>query len=191
MRKALRPYADDISEWKRPLNKLSRKIFGGNIFHQFMQPLDGHAKAWQYREYLGESFNDYFSFGFVRNPFDWHISLYEYIRQTSAHPEHAKFLEMSFSDYLMSKFFEESPLQKSFLFDGDGKIIVDFIGKFENIGHDFEMVTKRIGIASCLPHKNSTRRGKVKEYFSEETAELVVKRCSEDFDAFGYDKQTW
>lgn len=48
--------------------------------------------------------------------------------------------------------------QYDFMYDDDGRCLVDFIGKFENLNADFSKVTQHLGLESNqLPHKNISK----------------------------------
>jgi hypothetical protein len=44
-----------------------------------------HNKASDIKAVLGKSWNEMYLFGLVRNPWDWQVSLFNYIRQTPTH----------------------------------------------------------------------------------------------------------
>ena len=67
----------------------------GGLYH-------GHSTAKQYIEHLGyEKFSQFRSFGLVRNPYDWHVSLYSYMRENPQHPQSAIVSKMSFQSMLI------------------------------------------------------------------------------------------
>jgi hypothetical protein len=79
--------------------------------------------------------------------------------------------------------------QVDYLKDLDGKIIVDFIGKYENLQADYEEACRRIGIKPPpLPHKRkAVNRRDYREYYDEATAEMIADYFQPDISAFGYD----
>ena len=73
--------------------------------------------------------------------------------------------------------------------DLNGDVIVDFIGKYENLQGDFDAVCKRIGVATpTLGHKKkSTDRSKdYRSYYDDECVELVAKQFARDIEILGY-----
>lgn len=99
IRHALTPYCDGLNATTRLTNKISRRLAGRSIFRSLdlELPLDGHASALDYKNFMGdEVFRDYFKFAIVRNPFDLHVSNYEYIRQNNKHKLHTSITKMSF-----------------------------------------------------------------------------------------------
>ena len=77
----------------------------------------------------------------------------------------------------------------NYLVDKNGRLIPDFIGRFENLEKDYKKLCKKIGIKKPpkIPHKKKSRR-KVdyREYYNEETKMLVKERYKEDLRLFGH-----
>ncbi|HHH44031.1 MAG TPA: sulfotransferase family protein [Gammaproteobacteria bacterium] len=179
-------------------------------------PRLAHLTASQYvqcKYMTREQFDSYFRFAFVRNPWDRVVSFYKYLGETST---------MGFKQYLVERFQSEvwnslhwfvKP-QASFLYDDDDRLLVNYVGRFENLQTDFNQVCKRIGIAQTdLPCVNKSKKitakpvpgiskvkrilgkhGKTKkeapvryqDYYDEESRELVAKLYSRDIELFGY-----
>lgn len=76
--------------------------------------------------------------------------------------------------------------QVEWLKNDDGKIDIDFIGKFETINKDFEQIKTRIGLEAELPHLNASKRAGYQSYYDAETREIVANWFREDIEAFGY-----
>jgi len=75
-----------------------------------------------------------------------------------------------------------------YLKDLDGTIIVDFIGRYENLQADYEEACRLIGIKPPpLPHKRQARdREDYRSYYDEETARLVANYFKPDIEALGH-----
>jgi hypothetical protein len=78
--------------------------------------------------------------------------------------------------------------QSDYLIDLHGNIIVDFIGKYENLEEDFRQVCERIGVrAPKLAHKRQAKdRSSYQKYYTDETAALVSDYFRRDIEMFGY-----
>ena len=77
--------------------------------------------------------------------------------------------------------------QLDYITDKDGKVIVDFVGQFENLRIDFAKVAKQVQIPTDLPfHSNTSEHFHYSFYYTPETEELVKKRFQKDIDFFGY-----
>jgi len=69
----------------------------------------------------------------------------------------------------------------------NGKIIVDFIGKFENLEDDLLKVSRILGASiNDLPHLNSTSHQSYKTYYTEKTKRIVEQTYAEEIDLFEY-----
>jgi chondroitin 4-sulfotransferase 11 len=77
--------------------------------------------------------------------------------------------------------------QLDYLTDDNGDIIVDFVGKYENLQHDVSTVFKALRLESLpLPHVNKSQHKHYSEYYTEETKNLTAERYSRDIQFFGY-----
>ena len=147
-----------------------------------------------------EDWDGYFTFSFVRNPWAQFLSFY-YFKKTGVHkPPLTEFLKMSYDE--LSKMhntprnWAESKRtgiyrnQISQLSDDDDNVIVDFIGRFENLQEDFDKVCERINIPQrTLPHRNK-REYKHKpywEYYDDESIEIIRNLYKKDIEYFGYE----
>ena len=74
----------------------------------------------------------------------------------------------------------------------DQKIIVDFIGKVENIKQDIEEVRKKFEIKTKLPWINSTVKAGLQQqdlryqYYNKTTMKLIEKAYRDDIEMFNY-----
>lgn len=77
--------------------------------------------------------------------------------------------------------------QSNYVYDLDGNKIVDFIGRFENLDHDFSIILKKLGLTITLPHYNSSCRSqKYQEYFDELSKNKLADLWSKDIVNFEY-----
>jgi hypothetical protein len=80
-------------------------------------------------------------------------------------------------------------LQSDYVIDLHGKVLVDFIGRYENLADDFVEACRRIGVPppGLLHKRQATDRKKdYRSYYSDELAELVAKHFEPDIRIFGY-----
>lgn len=154
---------------------------------------------------IPKNWEQYFSFTFVRNPYDRMVSAWK-----------------MFSDGMLKSrwsFNNKPPLEGISFYDFlqiaiDGSIDHDsrnsiesvlrhhtlpqvhpyhcyefakFIGKFENLEDDFQVIADKIGLNNySFAHLNKTNRKSYKEYFTNETYDLVSKHYKEDILKFDY-----
>lgn len=151
-----------------------------------------HASARQIRSLLGaELYHQYFSFVFVRNPWDWQVSLFNYIRRGGdRNNKHYNIIKSfkNFDEYIRWRCTVDVHLQKEHIIDDNGDRIVDFIGKFETLDKDFETICKTLGlITEQLPHLNSSNTKNHRSYYTTETRAMVENAYQEDIELFGYE----
>jgi len=78
--------------------------------------------------------------------------------------------------------------QLDWISDAEGRIVVDFVGRFENLQGDCQRVCDIIGIECTLPHFNKTKRSRnYREYYSSRTKRIVRETYGRDIEAFGYE----
>jgi len=69
-----------------------------------------------------------------------------------------------------------------------GEIIVDFVGRYENLDEDWAKVCKALGVASVeLGKENRVLRENYRAFYDEGTKQLVADRFARTIDLFGYD----
>ncbi|MGD9090801.1 MAG: sulfotransferase family 2 domain-containing protein [Desulfobacterales bacterium] len=128
-----------------------------------------------------------FKFAFVRNPWSRLVSLYHYHRQKV--PKHRLASEKTFDEWLrLGGTGSVSRLMAEFMCDENGKMIIDFVGRFENLKKDFDKICRTIGIKAELPHINRSRKdADYRLYYTSETRDLVRKIAQRDIELFGYE----
>ena len=134
-----------------------------------------HIPLWYYKENIPiEEFESYFKFTFVRNPWDRLVSAYQYSKRFGNTTD---FKEWIVDIDLNHKYGPQYDFVKG----------CDFIGKFENLEEDFNIVCDKIGIPrQDLPHKNKSKHKHYSEYYDDETREIVAEKYAEDIDRFNY-----
>ena len=139
----------------------------------------GGQRAIDYINLLGkEKYNTYFSFAFVRNPYDRLVSWFKY----------DNFGINTFEEWIYFFFGNIKLNQIAYLIDDKGEIRVDFIGKFENLEEDFNKVCDRLDVRHIkLPVKNKSKGRHYREYYTDKTFELVRKKLAEEIELFDYE----
>jgi hypothetical protein len=147
-----------------------------------------HITAPELRAEMREDlFDSYFKFAFVRNPWDWQVSLYHFALADLKNPHHEIVSGFrSFDEYIDWRV-QNVRLQKGFIFDHNDELLVDFVGRYENLNDDFRQICRHIGIPEIeLPHQNKTNHKPYQEYYSHRTRELVAEAFKEDIRSFNY-----
>lgn len=179
-------------------------------------PRLAHLKASEYvscGHLSPEQFACYFKFSFVRNPWDRIVSEYKYRKYP---------MKIDFKTYL----FKHLPApgwsdtychiipQYDFLFNDDGKLLVDFVGRYERLQADFTTICAHIGLADqTVPHVHRSLEKKqpktlrqylshtwhslwdkqrkhtfqhYTEYYDDESKEFVAQLYKKDITTFNY-----
>ena len=150
-----------------------------------------HLNIWQIANQVGpEKFNSYWKFGFVRNPWDRAVSLYE--RKEGLQLRH----KMSFEQFVDWMKFASSTCihpvphrhQLDWFVNPHGDVIVDFIGKYENLQTDWAKIAGKLGIQVALPKVkvNPDRMRDYTKYYSENSKRIISERFAVDIEYFGY-----
>ena len=163
--------------------------------HRIACKIPRHAKVIAAYEMLPrEVFDGLFKFAFVRNPWDLQVSSYHHLKRERPHLVG----DRDFETFLRYKLDPARPyqyhldtsiaLQSDYLVDLHGKVLVDFIGRFETLGDDFITICQRIGVKPpALEHKRQAKdRGGYQKYYTAETAALVAQHFAADIAMFGY-----
>ena len=164
--------------------------------HRIGAKIPRHAKVICAYEMLPrEVFDGLFKFAFVRNPWDLQVSSFHHIRRErphylAGHDDFESFLRYKLDPARPYQFHVDTSieLQSDYLVDLHGKVLVDFIGRYENLADDFREVCRRIGVpAPALTHKRQAKdRAGYQTYYTEETRALVAEHFAPDIEMFGY-----
>ena len=169
-----------------------------------------HLSAAEYVEdgfVSAEEFSDLFTFSFVRNPYERLVSEYLYRNY---------FSHRNFRDFVLNRLpapgwnddYRHVMPQYDMLHDSNGRLLVDFVGRFERLQQDFDEVCQRLGIDdSELPHRNpSNKRSRnlkrrvrnfvfrngegdkrhYTDFYDDETRAAVSRLYHRDIETFGY-----
>ncbi|GJM42819.1 MAG: hypothetical protein DHS20C20_31010 [Ardenticatenaceae bacterium] len=181
------------------------KVACTSIKTAMMQPYNIHEQvhnAWPYvyRGALPDEHQDFFTFSFVRNPFDRLVSGYRnkiYSSEKEAYGDIST--NITFSEFvtevvkrpdcLINNHFQS---QNCKLYK-DGELLVDYLGRFENLAKDWLSIAERFNFTPQLPHKmkSSGKRGAYRDYrdyYTERLVHLVYNRFQTDVEMFGYQK---
>ena len=170
-------------------------------------PVLAHLTAEDYTRLGHVSADDWerwFTFAFVRNPYDRLLSEYRY-----SHRERPAREWPSFRSWVLEHFpkpgwsdpYNHVRPQVDYIYSTDGVQLVDFVGRFERISQDWPVICDRLGIEVPLPHRNRTRTlpgvfPTLRRFlwssigwdaYDADTREFVRKYYANDFEAFDYD----
>jgi hypothetical protein len=143
------------------------------------------------------------TFSVVRNPFEWHLSWFNYLkrqlpRKTGYAIEHDLFQKFSFSDYVYWLQDEDAPHTprhdmgrqiSDWTCDENGKIAVADILRQENLIEDLEALRDRYGLILQIPQKRVNAFGTGEDYrsfYTERDVDIIAKRHQIDLANFNY-----
>ena len=164
-----------------------------------MQLAPSHLTAKEARDILGQNlWEKLFTSTIVRNPWDRMFSFYSYRKGVRSIPA-----KWSFRDYVLAlrnfvknkhlpKIFDYGPYyyqMADFVLDDDGKILIDYIARYENRKQDLQYIGSRIGLPTLgqFIHTNKSRKENAhySQFYDDETRELVRELCAKDIEMFG------
>lgn len=153
---------------------------------------------------LDGGYREHFKFAFVRNPWDRLVSCYsnkfadrgkglggpqkrsERFRPGMAFAEFVEAVHAT-PDEDANPHFRS---QHTVVCDSDGRVMADFVGRFESLREDFRTVAEEIGAPDLeLPHRLKSRaRGSrpYTDFYDERLKGLVAERYEKDIETFGY-----
>ena len=137
-----------------------------------------------------EKFDTYFKFGFVRNPWDRVVSLYERTEGLQMKDKMTFDQFVDWIQYSSSTCIHSSPhrYQLDWFVDGSGTLLADFIGRFEKLESDWATVAQKLGLTERLPHRRANPRSRhYTDYYTPRTREVIANKFKVDIDYFGYE----
>ena len=184
-------------------NNPYRDLFNPNAFHkarihsfELMQKDSSFNKVPEWVENLTDDDikHNYFVFTFVRNPFEKIVSCYRYLGELVGATSFENFLE----DKLLDDdgyFTNGHWLPYHYYVECDGEIFTDFIGRFENLHHDWDFIQDKLSLSNSwnrviLPHLGETSWAQgnysYREYYTDYTIDIVSDIYRRDLELFGY-----
>jgi len=164
--------------------------------HRIASQLPRPARIIAAKEMLPqELFDKLFKFAFVRNPWDLQVSSWHHLKRERPQlveniPDFPSFIRWKLDPERPYQYHIDTSIERQtdYLKDLDGTILVNFIGKYENLQEDYDEACKRIGIKSPpLPHKRQAKdRKDYRTYYDEVLAAEVAEYFKLDIDTFGY-----
>ena len=193
LRDALQPYAQEPEKFK--IRRPPRQIHGKpNPLYAMWEAALTHVTASEAQKELGATFDRYYKFAFVRNPWDWQVSMYHFLLQETANPRYEQVKALAgFEEFLEWVIATPNPYprgatqaQSEMITNAAGEIITDFVGRYETLADDFAHVCRKLAIEAALPHLNQTRHRAYRSYYNQRTQKLVADYFQADIERFGY-----
>lgn len=140
-----------------------------------------------YRELPPQAFAALFKFAFVRNPWDLLASSYRFLIDRPEHRRGRLATRLgSFARYVDYELCRGKLVQSRMLTSRHGRLLVDFVGRFEALEADFTTVCSHLGLVARLPHVNAGTQGDYRTLYTPRLAARVADAFGEDVERFGY-----
>jgi hypothetical protein len=135
-----------------------------------------------------DKFERYFKFAIVRNPWRRLVSEYEFILKSPRHGRHERVKALGgFGPFIDMQIPRRDAYQVNPLCDRDGRLLMDFVGKLENLDADWATICARIGIPHvALPRKNVSVKRPYTDYYTPELRDRVAEHWAREIELFGY-----
>lgn len=146
-----------------------------------------HSSVHAFRKRWRQHFDDYYSFAFVRNPWDRLVSAWAY--QQRRHPRRARQFK-TFADFVIYHIRGTNHLllpQADLLCDTTGKLLVTQIYRFESFATECQRLLADIGVpTSKIPHRNASKHAHYSTYYTRRLRKMVARYYARDIAIFGY-----
>ncbi len=145
-----------------------------------------HTNAMRARRHVGTDVWDaYFKFCFIRNPWDRFVSSY-YWEVDSQHGSHIELLSL---DHFLARW---NPARDTAMYMLDGRVAVDFVGRFERLTDDLRTGLATVGIEydGWLPTAKATtgrNRRSYRDVLEPHHVEFIREQCRDEIERFGYE----
>lgn len=144
-----------------------------------------HITAIELKHRLKGIYEQCFTFAYTRNPWARLVSLFNY-RYRLPDPDNKQFRKF-INEHTGVHTKPNIRPALDYLTDSEGNIIVDYIGKMENIQQDYNYISSKIGIPSTkLPVKNKSDHKHYTEYYDDEMRHAVMKKYVADIEYSEY-----
>ena len=194
IREVLKPYAQEPEKFKIPRPpRQNGDLY--NPLYTVWETLLLHPKARDAQKELPpEVFNTFFKFAFVRNPWDLQVSMYHFILREPTAARHDEIKKLgSFDAYVEWVVATPDPypkgiskLQRDMITCAQGKLLVDYIGRYETLPLDFGHISQLLQIDATLPHRNRSEHQDYRTYYNQHTQKLVAQHFQADIELFNY-----
>lgn len=145
-----------------------------------------------------------FKFCFVRNPYDRAVSTYLFLKNGgsgSTDKELCEYINSVSHDFesfvfnlLDQDILHTHPLfkpQYSYVCNFNYQLMVDFVGKFENIEQDWAAIAQKIGAPTSLKKLNAQKKFSYKGFYTDSIAKRVFELYRKDFEIFDYSPDSY
>jgi len=191
------------SSVKAELGKQFGKAYGKvNVLekqHSTPQIVNDHTPGIAIRDIVGkEIWDSIFKFSIVRNPWDRIFSQYHYRTRTN------QFSGISFRDYVLKLAEAEQHTNLfgyhgsrygacDYLTDEDGKMMMDFVAKYESRESDLTSIARKIDfkkLGQLHIQQAAPNNAHYSDFYQPDTRDIIARRYKNDIEHFEYQFET-
>ena len=186
------------SSIKKTMIPKKENIFDDNSVHAFRE---GIIRSYT----IKKQWEDFYKFSFVRNPFERLVSCYisKYHNDKKYNLNNLWFdtylygvmkKDKGFTNFanwvckIPNNIADEHFISQSYQLFENNKLIVDFVGKLENINTDFIFFEKKFKLEKP-PHYNKSTEYNWMDFYTPNLIEKVYKRYKNDIEKFNYENE--
>lgn len=134
---------------------IHNRIPSGNPENPIITGIGGHIKAADLERRMGKDYHNYKVFTFIRDPYDKAVSAYFFYKGGRDKSKKRPIGSLSFGvNLFMAKLLPFSiwslikkvKTNSSYILDSDGRVIVNYIGKTENLNNDLISICRKLGL---------------------------------------------
>ena len=166
---------------------ISSAIYGKDPWHHRIRDFEKIDKM---------KLDQFFKFAFVREPSARLLSTYNYaLSENSKRPGHILSFCAEYKNFddFVNKWLSKKNIyshyffwpQAEYLLDSNKNLNLDFIGKFENLHEDFDVLCEKLNLETELPRLNVSKN-RYKQEISNLTLEKIKLVYSDDYKLFNY-----
>jgi hypothetical protein len=150
-----------------------------------------HSNAMSLSTDLIDYYNDYYKFGFTRNPweriFSWYslIQLNNQISLVEERMRFEKFIECDHASDFSSPFFHYNSLD--YFTNEKGRLLADKIYRYEDFNNEIRTIVNKFNLQlTAIPHVNVASPKDYKAYYTDKSRNLIALKCKKDIEFFNY-----
>jgi len=178
------------------------KAAGTSILHALAGSTEhvqrDHCSAFNFRSADIKRFKESYKFAFVRDPIDRLQSVHRYLLSGGNGTNNKRLSDListefaSFEDFVF-KYLDPMRLhtevlfrpQFSFLCNEYYEVLVDFVGRYEQINKDYEVIKSQLNLSGDLP-KSNISKGLSETKLDVNVRTRIRELYAKDFEIFGY-----
>jgi len=175
------------------------KTAGSSIAESLFGVASRHVPYTEFLRANPKKFQRYFKFAFVRNPWDRLVSTFFFLQRGGLNELDRTWSQRNLAEFDGFEDFVRRGLprreilswvhfrpQANYIMSPTGNLMVDYVGRFETLEEDFNVVASRLGVKVDLRRTNSSTHAPFETVYSQETATIVGKIYESDATTFGY-----